>query len=71
MRLLPYKKEELNFLPEKLISIHELIIYLTKLNNSVMVYVKRIYINEEDNDKIYEMSNGISYKNSDGNWIIL
>ncbi|HEY2727411.1 MAG TPA: hypothetical protein VGI61_09585 [Parafilimonas sp.] len=68
---MPYKKEELNFLPEKLISIHELIIYLTKLNNSVMVYVKRIYINEEDNDKIYEMSNGISYKNSDGNWIIL
>ena len=68
MQLLPYRKE-LNFLPETLISIHELIIYLTKLNDSVMVYVKKIYTSEDDANKIYEMSNGISYKNSDGNWI--
>jgi hypothetical protein len=73
MRLLPYKKSGWNQLPEKLISIHELLIYLTKLNDSVMVYVKKIYISEGDGIKIYEMSNGLSYKNEDedGSWIVI
>lgn len=70
MRLLPYKKLGWTQLPEKLISIHELLIYLTKLNDSVMVYVKRIYTSEDEGIKIYEMSNGFSYKTEDGNWII-
>jgi hypothetical protein len=71
MRLLPYKISQWTQLPEKLISIHELLIYLTKLNDSVMVYVKRIYMCEDDGLKIYEMSNGFSYKGEDGNWIVL
>jgi hypothetical protein len=71
MRLLPYKKSGWAELPEKLISIHELLIYLTKLNDSVMVYVKKIYTSEDDGIKIYEMSNGFSYKAEDGNWIVL
>ena len=69
MWLLPYK--EMNLLPEKLISINELIAYLTKLNDNVMVYVKKIYISNEDGIKIYEMSNGLTYKNADGSWVIL
>ena len=71
MWLLPDKSEDLNTLPEKLISIHELISYLTRLNDNVMVYVKKIYEAAEDGIKIYEMSNGLSYKNANGNWSML
>ena len=41
-----------------------------ELNDSVMVYVERIYTSEDEGIKIYEMSNGFSYKTEHGNWII-
>jgi hypothetical protein len=65
-------KEERTWLPEKLLNIEELIFYLTKLNDNIMVYVKKIYNDVINGDKIYEMSNGISYqKDADGNWFIV
>jgi hypothetical protein len=70
MLLLTYKQEELKWLPEKLASIHELIAYLTMLNDNIMVYVKEIYIGIEDNVKDYLMSNGLTYtEHSNGRWV--
>jgi hypothetical protein len=70
--LLHDKKERGKRIPEKLLRIEELMIYLTKRNDSIMVYVKKIYINPENGSKIYEMSNGISYtKNADGEWFVV
>ena len=53
----------------KMASIHELIAYLTMLNDNIMVYVKEIYIGIEDNVKDYLMSNGLTYtEHSNGRW---
>ena len=41
--LLPVKNEEEKKIPEKLLCIEELIIYLTKQNDNIMVYVTKIY----------------------------
>ena len=59
-------------LREVLPTIHELIFYLTKLNDSIMVYVKKIYKDPHDGARIYEMSNGLSYtQDGEGRWWIL
>ena len=69
---LPVKERKGKKVPEKLLCIEELMIYLTKLNDSVMVYVKKIYFDAENGTKIYEMSNGISYtKDKNGEWYII
>jgi hypothetical protein len=69
---LPVKERKRKKIPEKLLCIEELMIYLTKLNDSVMVYVKKIYFDTENGTKIYEMSNGISYtKDNNGEWYIM
>ncbi len=58
-------------IPSGLITIEELLIHLSKLNNSIMVYVKEIYTNTISGSKIYKMSNGISYtKNKNKEWVI-
>jgi hypothetical protein len=70
--LLPAITERGKKIPEKLLCIEELIVYLTKRNDNIMVYVKKIYRNDENGNKIYEMSNGISYtKNVNGEWYIV
>ena len=57
---------------EKLPGVEELIFHLTKLNDNVMVYVKKIYTDDKNGDKVYEMSNGSSYKKSvDGRWSVV
>jgi len=73
MRLLSFiKEEEKNCLPVRLSCVEELISYLTKLNNNIMVYVKEIYADDEDGNKIYEMSNGLSYKkHGEGKWFVV
>jgi len=59
-------------IPSDLTTIEELLIHLSKLNNSIMVYVKEIYINTINGSKIYKMSNGKSYtKNKNREWIIV
>lgn len=71
MLLLSLNKEN-NWLPDKLPGIEELVFYLTKLNDNIMVYVKKITNDALNGDKIYEMSNGLSYqRDSNGNWYIL
>jgi hypothetical protein len=50
--LLPAKQEQRKKIPERLLCIEELIIYLTKLNDNVMVYVKEIYKDAENGTKI-------------------
>ncbi len=70
--LLPDMQQKEKKIPAKLLCIEELIIYLTKLNDNIMVYVTKIYRNPENGTKIYEMSNGISYtKNANGEWFII
>jgi len=70
--LLLSAKEETRWLPEKLPGVDELIFHLTRLNDNVMVYVKRIYRDDKNEDKIYEMSNGLSYKKGiDGRWSVV
>ena len=72
MRQASVKENEEKWLREVLPSIHELLFYLTRLNDSIMVYVKKIYKNPHDGANIYEMSNGISYtQDCEGKWRIL
>lgn len=71
MLLLSYK-EEINYFPDNVLSIQEVIFHLTKLNDNIMVYVKKIYTDSKCGAKIYEMSNGLSCtKNADGKWFIM
>jgi hypothetical protein len=59
-------------IPSDLTTIEELLIHLSKLNNSIMVYVKEIYINTINGSKIYKMSNGNSYtKNKNKEWVVV
>lgn len=59
-------------IPSNLTTIEELLIHLSRLNNSIMVYVKEIYISTINGSKIYKMSNGISYtKNKSKEWVIV
>ena len=73
MRQASVKENEEKWLREVLPTIHELLTYLTRLNDSIMVYVKKIYNDPHNNGrKIYEMSNGCSYTtDGDGRWHIL
>ena len=69
---LPVNEKQGKKIPEKLLRIEELMIYLTKLNDSIMVYVKKIYLDPETGNKVFEMSNGISYtKDKNGEWYII
>ncbi len=46
-----------------------LVNYLTRENNGVRVYEKRVVV--KNGDEVYEMSNGLSYsKDRDGRWQI-
>lgn len=71
--MLKLNMENKNWLNEKIPGVEELVVYLTKLNDNIMVYVKKIYADTKDGIKIYEMSNGISYKKNEGDetWIII
>ena len=72
MRQASVKDKEEKWLREVLPTIHELLFYLTRLNDSIMVYVKKIYKDPQDGRNVYEMSNGSSYaQDGDGKWYIL
>ena len=72
MFLLTYQQKDFKPLPENLPTIHELIFYLTKRNDNIMVYVKNIYPDLTDNVKVYEMSNGFSYSTKEvGKWYMI
>ena len=66
------KDNEEKWLREVLPTIHELIVYLTRLNDSIMVYVKKIYKDPDDGHNVYEMTNGFSYTHDGhGRWRII
>ncbi len=70
--MLSVEKKYRKTIPENLPRIEQLMIYLTKRNDSIMVYVKKIYTDSENGNKIYEMSNGLSYtRNADGEWFVI
>lgn len=59
-------------IPSNLLTIEDLLLYLCKRNNIIMVYVKEIYTSAVNGHKIYAMSNGLSYtKNEEEKWEIL
>jgi len=66
------KDNEEKWLLEVLPTIHELIFHLTRLNDSIMVYVKKIYKDPDEGSNVYEMSNGLSYTHDgQGRWRIV
>ena len=66
------KDNDEKWLREVLPTIHELIFYLTRLNDSIMVYVKKIYKDPDEGCNVYEMSNGLSYTHDGhGRWRIV
>lgn len=53
-------------------TINALVMYLTRDNNNIKVYVKKNYFNPELNKEVYEMSDGLAYAVGDDNkWYIL
>lgn len=72
MVLLSFTEKNEKCISQNPLTVLELIMFLTKKNDNVMVYVKKIYTDAKNGIKIYEMSNGFSYtKNEDGKWYIL
>ncbi len=72
MLMLTFPQQEVKWLPATLLNIHELVFYLTKLNDNVMVYVKKIIVDTKINSKVYEMSNGLRYSTKGrGKWFIV
>lgn len=48
-----------------------LINYLTRENNGIRVYEKKIFIHPKTRKEVYEMSNGLNYsKDDDGKWYV-
>jgi hypothetical protein len=72
MLMLTFPPQEVKWLPATLSNIHELVFYLTRLNDNVMVYVKKVDVDIKNNSKVYEMSNGLRYATRGrGKWFIV
>jgi hypothetical protein len=66
------KESEEQWLHEVPPSITALIFYLTRENNGVRVYEKKMVRDSGLGKDIYIMSNGLSYsKDSDGKWFVI
>ena len=53
-------------------TLNALIVYLTRENNGIRVYEKKVFVREKDNLEIHEMSNGLSNaKDKDGKWFVV
>ena len=51
-------------------TMHALIVYLTRENNGIRVYEKKLHVSA-DGKELHEMSNGLFYaKDADGRWEI-
>jgi hypothetical protein len=52
-------------------SLSALILYLTRENNGVRVYEKKVYYNQEHQREVHVMSNGLGYaRDNDNRWFI-
>lgn len=66
------KESEEQWLYEIALTLHALIVYLTRENNGIRVYEKEHCIDPKTGKEIYKMSNGLSYsKDAQGRWYVL
>jgi hypothetical protein len=66
------KESDEQWLHEVQPTVQALLVYLTRENNGIRVYEKKVYRSNQHNREIYEMSNGLSYtKDDDGKWYIV
>ena len=64
------KESEEQWLHEVAPTLNALIVYLTRENNGIRVYEKKMVINAAGQE-VHEMSNGLSYaKDKDGKWYV-
>jgi len=53
-------------------TINALIVYLTRENNGIRVYERKIFVDAKTNREVHEMSNGLSYaKDDSGKWYVV
>ena len=53
-------------------SMNALIVYLTRENNGIRVYEKKIHMDVKTNREVHDMSNGLSYaKDETGKWYVV
>lgn len=65
------KEEDGQWLHDVAPGLNALIVYLTRENNGIRVYEKKIFL-DADGKEVHEMSNGLSYsKDKDGKWIVV
>lgn len=65
------KEAEEQWLHEISPTLTALIVYLTRENNGVRVYDKKIYVDPKTSKNVYVMSNGLSYTTKDDKWTII
>ena len=66
------KESDEQWLHEVPPTIHALIVYLTRENNGVRVYEKKVTINPKNGSDEHHMSNGLAYaKDDEGTWYIV
>ena len=53
-------------------TLNALVVYLTRENNGVRVYEKRVFMDKITGKEMHEMSNGLTYsKDESGKWYIV
>ena len=66
------KESDEQWLHEIQPTLSALVVFLTRENNGIRVYEKRVYIDSKTGREAHEMSNGFSYaKDDDGKWYMI
>ena len=65
------KESEEQWLHEVAPTINALVVYLTRENNGIRVYEKKVTVNQNSGKEEHHMSNGLAYsKDDEGKWFI-
>ncbi len=65
------KESEEQWLHEVAPTINALVVYLTRENNGIRVYEKKVTVNQNTGKEEHHMSNGLAYsKDDEGKWFI-
>ena len=65
------RESEEQWLHEVPPTINALVVYLTRENNGIRVYEKKVTVNQNTQKEEHHMSNGLAYsKDDDGKWFI-
>jgi hypothetical protein len=66
------KESDEQWLHEVQPTLNALVVYLTRENNGVRVYEKRVFTDKKSDKEMHEMSNGLTYsKDEEGKWYIV